>query len=992
MRRNAKRLVAMLLAFGLVLGQISPAYAVTVSENTVEKNTVSANATEEVVEPQKAYNGTPSKVINLEAQYNKDGEYLFLGWNPISTENKILTPDGKAINIGYQVEENGKVVSNVEYISTDGAYAFSDSSYYYSELKPAVGAAVTYRVRGLYYTETQIGETVNYQVVSVGEWSDLYTYTRKETVKLSEVTGLTYKIDQSGTTNEIYLTWNLNPGVARYRVEIISSNVPVTGLTKDNWSSFFKKKGDAYQKFTSENPGVYIATNTSYVSDTYYSRDIASTYYYFRVYQSSAKEGYEISSAGSEMLAYDATQLQKNIVPKLENFAVEYSADGETFYLTWTAPKKGNVVIYAYELPTFPKNYYYAILNASTADGDYIGYMMDPAFRQVIDYKVQYYTTSAMSEKVNSGSFKLDPGKTYYFVAHTYDQSHLYETRTPITVDGVQYTRYADVGPASAVVSAKVKVRKPAVYTESNKKEITLSMEGEGTYTGFEIYRKNGKKYKKIRTTTDSVYVDKDLKEGTSYSYKVRAYWYDKDTKKKLYSAYDYVVGETSPVQRFDLSARQKSKSSVSLVWTKMKGITKYEIYRATSDYGNPNEVSKYNSATKKRKYGTGGEKKYELVKTINKGSATSYTDKGLSGNKTYYYRVVAYYKVGKKLRCMQMEDSIYMGITTPVLNRELKGTTVKFIWDKNAFASKYELKYTMYDACGREMGEEVKVTTSKTTYTVKNIPLGGYITARLRTVSKDNKYSAWSSQESVFTGLDVAKSIKASNVLVKKSSGEQVNAVKISWKPVNGAKYYKVYRSKEISCCDVDTKRYYVSPGTNMQLIAKESNDDETLSYSQAFYEEYMGESGSVVSTTAYDFAQLDDGVNYYYYVVAFGEVGTNVYSTYALFSSGEGSSKPACVAYKGNVKVSSIKNSKKGQVVLKWNKITGTKKYYVYRSTNKKSGYKLVGTTKKSSFTDKKVSKGKTYYYKVVAEGSNALKADFSFPSSVKKIKVKK
>lgn len=52
----------------------------------------------------------------------------------------------------------------------------------------------------------------------------------------------------------------------------------------------------------------------------------------------------------------------------------------------------------------------------------------------------------------------------------------------------------------------------------------------------------------------------------------------------------------------------------------------------------------------------------------------------------------------------------------------------------------------------------------------------------------------------------------------------------------------------------------------------------------------------------------------------------------------------------------------------------------------------YTLIGTTKKTTFADKKAKRKKTYYYKVVVNGKNALLADFKTQSSAVKIKVKK
>ena len=62
------------------------------------------------------------------------------------------------------------------------------------------------------------------------------------------------------------------------------------------------------------------------------------------------------------------------------------------------------------------------------------------------------------------------------------------------------------------------------------------------------------------------------------------------------------------------------------------------------------------------------------------------------------------------------------------------------------------------------------------------------------------------------------------------------------------------------------------------------------------------------------------------------------------------------------------------------------------MYRAERKNVNYALSGTTKKTSFADKKAKKKKTYYYKVVVNGRNELLADFTIRSSAVKIKVKK
>ncbi len=79
----------------------------------------------------------------------------------------------------------------------------------------------------------------------------------------------------------------------------------------------------------------------------------------------------------------------------------------------------------------------------------------------------------------------------------------------------------------------------------------------------------------------------------------------------------------------------------------------------------------------------------------------------------------------------------------------------------------------------------------------------------------------------------------------------------------------------------------------------------------------------------------------------------------------------------------------AKNKKVTISWNHINSTKKYEIYRSTKKNGGYKKIKTVKAIRYTDKKVKRNKTYYYKVRAIASDS-KYNSNF-SKVKKVKVK-
>lgn len=68
------------------------------------------------------------------------------------------------------------------------------------------------------------------------------------------------------------------------------------------------------------------------------------------------------------------------------------------------------------------------------------------------------------------------------------------------------------------------------------------------------------------------------------------------------------------------------------------------------------------------------------------------------------------------------------------------------------------------------------------------------------------------------------------------------------------------------------------------------------------------------------------------------------------------------------------SVFATSKATIRLVWIPVKNAKKYEVYRSTKKKKGFKRIGTTKKTSYVDKKGKQLKTYYYKIRAVGTNA------------------
>ncbi|MDO4383356.1 MAG: phosphodiester glycosidase family protein [Eubacteriales bacterium] len=102
----------------------------------------------------------------------------------------------------------------------------------------------------------------------------------------------------------------------------------------------------------------------------------------------------------------------------------------------------------------------------------------------------------------------------------------------------------------------------------------------------------------------------------------------------------------------------------------------------------------------------------------------------------------------------------------------------------------------------------------------------------------------------------------------------------------------------------------------------------------------------------------------------------------------------KPAKVTAPSKVKISSVKNIKAKKAKITWKKASNASGYKVYRATSSKGKYKCVKTTGSGSrsWTNSKLKKGKTYYYKVRAYRKASGKTVYGSYSSVKKIKIKK
>lgn len=749
-------------------------------------------------------------------------------------------------------------------------------------------------------------------------------------------------------------------------------------------------------KVTASNTGSTVASGTQ----SYWASDDSG--YYFTIW---AGEFYDNTTNVADLVqgvtyTFQLTPYSYDYVEDEEgNSSSKQRIDGTPVTLTWTAP-------------VIP-----AVSGLSVAEETVTGFVFTHSLISSADYSVglEYSTNSAFDRKIADVTSlrknvlpydSIEPGTPYYVRAYAYKGN-------------LKSSAYSNVVTVSAPVGDAY------VRTEIGTSSVKLTMDlSSGISTGFELSRKKAgeKAYTYLITTSDSVYEDKGLEKDTKYTYRVRAYYFNPDTKKSYYGDYDYTTVRTGGAA-LNLKAEAASTTSIKLTWNKLSEATGYEVYRQVG-YSNSSSVKS-------------GETKYfqnyELVKTIKKKKTHSYTDKKLNAGEAYSYLVRAYKLVkGEKVYIYDERNSATTKFSTnlefPVKSvvDNAKNGTRKVTWKKIPAAAGYVIE--RQDETSGAWTVVKKNGVKATSYTFPAAPLGKSVSYRIRAY-KGKKYSRPYTVEMTGT-LATVTGVKAS---------ANANGVTISWSPVANATYYHVYRTVSSACTyDEDTKTYdyhsgsmvtaqayklasltdsyYYTLGSNttakyemdydvIKNLCFTTGEGEDVSYNR---EDIVGTSVTDYTATYHSPVYAEDGnayrenlqtqgprsgAKYYYYVVACYEAKDAEGAI--VEASSYSDSKAAGVMTLGAqaVKAPTLKvkaGAKKATVTVK--KVAGAKYYAIYRAASKKGAYSLVSVSAKSKYIDKKLTSKKTYYYKVKAIGKDGIDADLvSGFSKAQKAKIK-
>lgn len=161
------------------------------------------------------------------------------------------------------------------------------------------------------------------------------------------------------------------------------------------------------------------------------------------------------------------------------------------------------------------------------------------------------------------------------------------------------------------------------------EKEITLKWAKiNGNITGYKVYYYdyNQKKWIFAGKTSATEYRIKELKKGTTYKFRVRAY--KTVSGKQHFGSYSSSLKTSTKPKVTKINNITTKNNKVTIKWKKVSAVTGYAIYMSTN---------KNNG--------------YEKIKTIKGKNTIKYTTKKLNKNKTYYFKIRTYKTVdGKKV------------------------------------------------------------------------------------------------------------------------------------------------------------------------------------------------------------------------------------------------------------------------------------------------------------------------------------------------------
>ena len=286
-------------------------------------------------------------------------------------------------------------------------------------------------------------------------------------------------------------------------------------------------------------------------------------------------------------------------------------------------------------------------------------------------------------------------------------------------------------------------------------------------------YRENDGKWITLSDTLETnAYVVKNLKLGSTYSFRVNAYDIVEVkilgvviSSSKDHANYSTVVSVSNSIGKVtNLKATTAAPTKVKLTWSKVNGADGYLVQKKVDG-------------------------KWKNVKSV---TTLSHTVTGLKVGSTTPFRVKAYANVDGKKVYGSVSSTVNGTAKVPNMSGfavNVKDTTsVTLSWNRKSSVTGYQV----YRKTGSGDWKKIKTTTKNTTlsFTNKSLTLGTKYQYKVRAYYKtDSKtyYGAFTSAKSITPTLPAVVGIQLNTFVTK-------NRATITWDKISGAKSYQIY------------------------------------------------------------------------------------------------------------------------------------------------------------------------------------------------------
>jgi len=527
----------------------------------------------------------------------------------------------------------------------------------------------------------------------------------------------------------------------------------------------------------------------------------------------------------------------------------------------------------------------------------------------------------------------------------------------------------------------------PKPVVDNNKAGIKVIWEAVGDAQHYELMRRVGENgqfefVKTVKKGEPLEYIDTDVTEGSVYFYVLKAYSLKGESRNS-----DIQQGTMRIACVENVSVKMLS-DSVKITWRVHRSADSYIVCR------------------------NDGNGWVELAGVED----TSYVDDTVASGNEYKYAIKPVLS-GFKGGVSEDEVVSVSFLASPVLKAENKSASTLLSWKSVGGADKYEIRRAKVGSGGK-VGEYTVIAT--VSYKVTSF--------------EDTEVSAGTRYRYIIRSIDgslkSANSDYCENVFMKAPSISKVSnaygGVKISWGSVKGANKYRVYRkltgekswtklgtvsSESLSYLDKTAKN-----NVNATYAVRAENGKSLSTYQTKSIKYFaaptvtLKNSGSAISVS---WNSIPGAKSYYVYRKGPGDsswkrVGIASKTSYTDKNVTAGKKYTYTVKSYNGKEFSSYKSSgwsiirlttpkltkavnNAGSITVSWGKVSGAKTYNVYRKLKGDDSWTKIATgVKSTSYTDKKVSDGKTYIYTVKAVNSSSTSAHSSTGITIKRLGV--